>query len=169
MVFFICKIFLLGQPDQIYRLSQSTRYLALKTFHFCYFNTIILSFFLNFKIPNPLHRYKLFYQTLNKFSWQICWVFCNKFYCIQSNVNRQCNFSFNRQDEVIILKLRIGHSLFQIFLSLNTHIYNLDTLDYVKDRCKRDTSYALSFFLSLSCSISSKWKNNSMTFNIKFK
>ena len=119
---FFRKIFLLGQSDQIYRLSQSTRYLALKTFNFCYSNTIILSFFLDFKILNPLYRYKFFYQTLNKFSWQICWVFCNKFYCIQNNVNRQYNFSFNRQDEVIISKLRIGHSFFQILLSLNTLI-----------------------------------------------
>ena len=44
--------------------------------------------------------------------WQICWdsYHTSKLYSIQNKVNKPCNTILKREDEVIISRLRIGHS-----------------------------------------------------------
>lgn len=63
-----------------------------------------------FKIPYTDIKYfvKLYVNSL----WQIYWEFCdtNKLYAIENKVNKSYNFGLKRQDEVIISRIRIGHS-----------------------------------------------------------
>ena len=63
-----------------------------------------------FRIPYTDLKFhiKLYVNSL----WQIHWDFCDtsKLYSIQNKVNKPCNIVLKREDEVIITRLRIGHS-----------------------------------------------------------
>ena len=63
---------------------------------------------------------KHFIELYIKSLWQIFWAFCDtsKLYSIQNKVNIQYNFNLKRNDQVIISRIRIGHSKL-------THIYLL--------------------------------------------
>ena len=52
--------------------------------------------------------------------WQTFWDFCdrNKLYCVQNIVDKSYNFSLNRQDEIIISRIRVGHSTFTLMYPL---------------------------------------------------
>ena len=64
----------------------------------------------HYKIPYTDLKYliKLYVNSL----WQIYWDFCDtsKLYSIQNKVNKSSNIILKRQDEVIIYRLRIGHT-----------------------------------------------------------
>ena len=63
-----------------------------------------------FKIPYTDLKYliKIYVNSL----WQIYWNFCDesKLYAIENKVNKSPHFGLKRQDEVIISRIRIGHS-----------------------------------------------------------
>ena len=63
-----------------------------------------------FKIPSTdlKHFIKLYINSL----WQIFWDFCDtsKLYSIQNKVNIPYNFNLKRSDQVVISRIRIGHS-----------------------------------------------------------
>ena len=64
------------------------------------------------KFKNPYTDLKSFIKFYTNSPWQIFWDFCdrNKLYCIQNKVNKPYNLTLKRQDEVIISRIRIGHS-----------------------------------------------------------
>ena len=64
------------------------------------------------KFKNPYTDLKSFIKFYTNSPWQIFWDFCdrNKLYCIQNKVNKPYNLTLKRQNEVIISRIRIGHS-----------------------------------------------------------
>ena len=61
----------------------------------------------NFKIPSTDFKHFIKLSL-----WQIFWNFCDssKLYSIQNKVNIPYNFNLNRSDQVVISRIRIGHS-----------------------------------------------------------
>ena len=79
------------------------------------------------RLQNPHSNSKLLNLNLKHFiklyinyRWQIFWDFCDtsKLYSIQNKVNIPYNFNLKRSDQVVISRIRVGHTKF-------THSYLL--------------------------------------------
>ena len=68
--------------------------------------------FAKFKIPDT--DLKCFIKFYKNSLLQILWELCdgNKLYCIRNKINKPFKFNLNRQDEVIISRIRIGYTKF---------------------------------------------------------
>ena len=65
-----------------------------------------------FKIPYTYLKYfiKLYINSLLEIFWDFCDTCTSKLKSIQNKVNKPCNFNLKRRDDVIISRIRIGHS-----------------------------------------------------------